>query len=199
MTRVFEEIRQILMEMPTIMDGGQNSLWDMYTKIAEKTHRSNKDAKDIGDNVTRLEVNGTSELNRQYVAHGEPGNPLLRMEFKNHSFSDIPDKTGSYASLVHKGASIKTSVSDKLKKIYDHELNTHDYITSDANQYEGGKILWKKMTNDFENEGKNIYIHDGEKLTKVSHQDILNGEHSIWGTGSNFAKTRLVVSNGSLS
>jgi hypothetical protein len=199
MTHSFEKIRQILMEMPRILDGGQNDLWDMYTKMAESVHNSSNDVKDIGDNVTMLNVNRHPDYNRQYVAHGEPGKPLLRMEFKDHSFSNLSDKKGSYASLVHKGGYVKTSVSDKLKKIYDHELNSNDYITSDANQYEGGKIIWKKIVKDFENEGKSIYIHDGERLTKVSHQDILNGEHSIWGTGSNFANTRLVVSNDSLS
>jgi hypothetical protein len=187
----------ILKESPEIIHGGQNPLWKMYTNMADSIHKTH--GIHVADHITLVHDSSgykNPDFNRQYLMHGSIGSPKLRVEFKNHKFDQLKGLRGTYASLVHKGDT-SDNISDGLKTIYDSELSSHDYLTSDSTQMEGGRYIWKNLTKDYENSGKHLYVHDGQKFTKVSHKDIINSEHLIWGQGSNFSNVRLVVSNAS--
>lgn len=197
MTSLINEVRAFLSESPEMVMGGRNPLWTMYTNRAKDNHIKNGEhIGQIGDDrITKIKDGG--DYSTQYLVHHKEPNehPKLRVEFKNHQFSSLPNKSGSYASLVHKNDGVHDSVRQHLKDIYDHELKNQDYVTSDMTQYEGGKILWKDLSKHFEDSGKHLYLHDGNSHQRVSHSNIINGEHMIWGDHPKFSNIRLVVSN----
>jgi hypothetical protein len=192
-----KSFKEILMEMPQLISVKRPILWEIEAKTAMNKHLSDGElVSDDGEHRTTVIKNSSPveqfvKFARQYQVNTKDAQPKLHIEFKNHS---IGKRNGTYSSKL-----VKLNPSDHVwnhvKSIYDRELDSHDYLISDANQYEGGKHVWKKLSKTYEDSGKHLYIQDHEKLTKVTHADILNGEHSIWGDADKFQHVRLVVSH----
>lgn len=198
-----KSIKEILMEMPQLMDVTNPESWRKDMHVAHKNHLQYGTLvhSDEHTNMTRTQEHTTPKDKWVHYAsqyqvhqHNNKEHPLLHVEFKDHKMNG---KNGSYVSKIIKHDK-NSNIWNHIKSIYDKELANHDYLISDSQQYEGGKHVWKKLTKDYEGAGKHLYLHDENGLHKISHQHILDNEHAIWGYPDHFSNKRLVVSNDSL-
>lgn len=201
MSTLMGTVRKFLSESPNMTEGGSDlSYWRSLAIRAKYDHLNNSEtvAKTPEHHITLIHqptIPGKyQEYNRQYLVRDGSGDVSYRADFKDHKFSSHPHLNGSYSSMVIK-VNQKDRVSSITKQIYDHELQKHDYLISDSNQYEGGKHIWKHITKDYEESGKHLYLYDGDIHHKITHQEILDKEDYIWGNGDVFTGRRLVISH----
>jgi hypothetical protein len=189
---LLETVREFLFEMPAMAYVSKNDPYlrmkksgvDVNAHLASTPiHRTDTDT------ITKVALAGNSD---QYAKIDNNRNPIFRLDTTKTSLSSVPNKVGSkVASMVKFNTEYQYP---DVKKVYDHLLINNDFIRTDDIQYPGGKNTWLKLVHDYDSEGKHLYIHENDKLTKVLASHIEANHSKIW----NSDKTHVVISNSSL-
>lgn len=198
MSTFLKTIKEFLSESPQMVDLNKRELEYLrmphLSDVGRHALSGEIISTDGSNTITKVNRDATrhDDFSRQYLRHDGKVSSL-RANFSNHRIPSKPELRGSYASQIIK--STDGDVFASLKSIYDHELSNHDYLATDATQYQGGKYIWKRLAKDYSESGKHLYVHDENGLRKISNDYVSNNENVIWGKDDDFSKIRLIVSN----
>lgn len=189
MQTLLETVKMFLLEMPTVIDVRKN---DPYMLMKQKAIDLDKHLESTPIDETsehRISKIDTDSRAYQYAKIRKGENvPVFRIDAEKLTHF-IPNKTGSKVVSM-----IKFNTSHQypdVKKVYDHLLNSHDYIKTNDIQYPGGKHTWLNLVNQYELSGKNLYIHENGNLRSTTANEIHQQQGAIWDS----THTHILISN----
>ena len=194
-SKEYDTIVQVLMENPYIEDIGHGITAQTY--LDYRYLRGNNHAK-IGEHEG-LDIlhssDGGNDWKSQYLLSNGKSD-LARVDF-GHAKVIIGNETHAipYASMVIKSPKYQGNAYSFVKRAYDNELHTHGALLSDKTQYIGGQNLWKRMLNDYHNDGHVVGVRDTTttKMQPMTPSEIDANSSDIWGTNPHHYSRRLFV------
>lgn len=165
------------MEMPTMTYISQNHPYLAMQKYHIDVDRHLATEPVIKDSDSFITKIGSTHAH-QYVKFDADKTPVFKIDAEKTRLASIPDKVGAKVVSLTK-FNTKYQYPD-IKKVYDHLLDTHDYVRTDDVQYPGGKNTWLKLVPDYEKSGHHIYLDTNDGLKTVNSQHISDNHESIW-------------------